>query len=147
MALHSAVRIVALAIAPAIFTATVDRDPNRRTLVNRVEPAIVTPAEIVTAYGSGLDRLNVVDLILANNHRTAITHIFEQRPHFIRFRVPPSLEPGEYRIVLVVESRWGTELAEQDVVLMVVSEQAFSNRSEYALAAPSARRSEPPQYR
>ncbi len=147
MALHSVVRIVALAIAPAIFTATIDRDPNRRTLVHRVEPAIATPAEIVTAYGTGLDRLNVVDLILANNHRTAITHIFEQRPQFIRFRVPPSLDPGEYRIVLVVESRWGTELADQDVVLMVVSEQAFNSRSMYALAGPSEPRSKPPQYR
>lgn len=147
MALHSVVRIVALAIAPAIFTAHIDRDPNRRTLVNRVEPAIVTPAEIVTAYGAGLDRSNVVELILANRSRTSITHIFEQTPHYIRFRVPPSLEPGEYRIVLVVESRWGTELADQDVVLTVVSAQAFNNRSVYALAAPSELRSAPLQYR
>src|SRR5438874_11047099 len=107
MGLHSLVRIVALAIMPAVFSISVDRDTRDRPRVIRLEPQIAGPAEIVTAYGTKLDRSYVMELILANAGRTSITHIFEQRSDLIRFRVPPSLEPGHYQIMLVIESRWG----------------------------------------
>ena len=121
MTLNSAVRISVLVLAPALFSASIDRDARQRPSVSHIEPQVVAPAEIVTAYGVNLDRSRVEELILANPERTAITHIVQQWPDLIRFRVPPSLEPGEYQIVLVVGSRWGTELVDQHIVLTVVS--------------------------
>ena len=74
----------------------------------------------MTAHGAYLDGSRVVELILSNCAGKAITHIVEQRPDLIGFRVPRTLGPGP-RIVLVVDSRWGTELLYQDIVLTVVS--------------------------
>ena len=138
MLLHAGVRIVALVVAPALFSVSLDHDASARPRLSSVEPQVAAPAEIVTARGVYLDRSRVVELILSNSDGKAITHIVEQRPDLIRFRVPRTLGPGKYQIVLVVDSRWGTELIDQDIVLTVVSvgtdRGALGSRSRSAAA-------------
>jgi hypothetical protein len=146
MILHSGLRIVALAIAPAVFSVNVDQGLSERPRLRTIEPQVAAPAEIVTAYGVNLDRSHVAELLLSGNDGTAITHMVEQRPDLIRFRVPSSLEPGMYQIVLVVDSRWETELIDQDIVLTVVR-GALSSRSDSVSAGPSAPHSRPRRYR
>jgi len=128
MFMNFAVRIVALVVAPAFFSVSADQTWLERPRVIRLEPQMVAPAEIVTAYGVSLDRSRVEELLLANPEITALTHIVEQSPDLIRFRVPLSLEPGSYRVVLLTNKHWGVEMIDQDVILTVVSVEERAGR-------------------
>lgn len=129
MLLHSGLRIMALVIAPTLFSLNLDRDLSDHPRVTSIEPQVASPGDVVAALGSNLDRSRVAELMLASADGTAITHIVEQGPDLIRFRVPVMLDPGVYRIVLAVDRRWGTTLIDQDVVLTV----AGVNRSALGL--------------
>lgn len=121
MLLHSALRIAALVIVPAMFSVNVDRDTSERPRVGLLEPQAAAPGDVVAAHGVNLERSRVSELVLWSGDNKAITHILEQRADLIRFRVPMMMEPGDYRIVLVADTRWGTEMINQDVVLKVVA--------------------------
>jgi len=125
MLLHSGFRIVALLVAPALFSLNLDRDMSDHPRVRSIEPQVAAPGEIVAARGSNLERARVAELMLVGSEGTTVTHIIEQQTELIRFRVPMMLDPGVYRIVLVADRRWGAEMLEQDVVLTV----AGMNRS------------------
>ena len=120
MFLNSGLRIVALVIAPAVFQLNIDRRVSDRPYVSSIEPQTAAPGAIVAAHGANLDRSQVAELILEGSDGTIMTHIVEQRPDLIRFRVPSMLDPGVYRIVLVADRRWGAELIDQDIVLTVL---------------------------
>lgn len=121
MILHSGLRIVALVVAPALFSLNVDRNLTEHPRIIHIDPQKAAPAEVVMAYGVNLDRSHVAELILEGSGGATITHIVEQAADLIRFRVPVMLEPGEYRIVLVADRRWGMEMLDQDIVLTIVS--------------------------
>jgi hypothetical protein len=120
MFLHSGLRILALMATPALFSVNVDQGLGERPHLTGIVPQAAAPAAVVTAFGFNLDRSNVAELILEGSDGTIMTHIVEQQPDLIRFRVPRSLEPGLYRIVLLAETSWGTELIDQDIVLTVL---------------------------
>lgn len=121
MLIPTALRMLVLVIVPALFSSNVDRHLGERPQVMLLVPQTAAPGEVVAAHGLNLERSRVSELILANGDRKAITHIVEQRADLIRFRVPRLIDPGEYQIVLVADTRWGTELIEQDVILTVVA--------------------------
>ena len=121
MVLQSGLRILTLVIAPALLSVSIDRDITERPRIMSIYPQKAAPAEIVKGYGVNLDQSHVAELLLEGTDGTTLTHIIEQRPDLIRFRVPIILRPGEYRVILVADYRWKTELIEQDIVLTVVS--------------------------
>lgn len=120
MLLQTGLRVLFLVVAPAIFILNIGGGPSQRPRLSSIEPHVAAPGEIVMAHGANLDRSRVAELILQGNERAPMVQIVEQRPDLIRFRVPRLLDPGQYRIVLVADTRWGTEMIDQDVVLTVV---------------------------
>jgi len=119
--IQSGFRILVLLIAPALLLLGASRDPRQDPRLMVLEPSAAAPGEIVTAYGANLERARVVELILEGSDGTTLVRIVEQGPDLIRFRVPASIAPGQYRIVLLATTVWGREMIDQDVVLIVIN--------------------------
>src|SRR5437762_2696136 len=64
--LDHAMQIVSLLATAVLSPVSVDRYTHDPPRVDRVEPDVAKPNEIVTAFGSNLDRTYVVDLILSS---------------------------------------------------------------------------------
>jgi hypothetical protein len=122
MRLDLAVRLVILLATVALSSINIDRGPTSRPRVDRIEPQTAKPGALVLASGINLDRSRVLDLILSNSEGTALTRIVEQSEMLIRFRIPQSLAPGQYRVILVLGDRWWPETLEQPVSIVVLDE-------------------------
>ncbi len=121
MITQSVLRVLIIVIAPAILLLKAGRAPSLRPQLLALDPQTASPGEIVTAHGANLDRTRVAELILEGNEATTLAHIVEQRPELIMFLVPRSLKAGQYRIVLIADTRWGTERFDQDILLTVIT--------------------------
>ena len=121
MNLSSGRDIVPIGLPPVPFLLSVEGDPTSLPDLVNLQPQEATTSEIVTAYWVNLGRMQVAQLILVGARRTTIANIVGQRPDSIKFRVPPMLAPGDYRIVLVAHRRWGMEMLVQDVLLKVIT--------------------------
>ena len=122
MRLDLAMRVVLLLAAVVLSPINIDRGSTSRSRVDRIEPQTAKPGALVMAFGVNLERSRVLDLILSNSERTALTHIVEQSDESIRFQIPQSLSPGQYRVILSVANRWGQETLEQPFSLVVLQE-------------------------
>ena len=121
MIIQSVLRVLILVIAPAVLLLNAGRGPNLHPRLAVLDPQTAAPGEIVTAHGANLDRSRVAELVLEGSDATILAHIVEQRQELIMFRVPQSLKAGQYRIVLLADTRWGTERFDQDILLTVVT--------------------------
>jgi methionine-rich copper-binding protein CopC len=122
MRLDLAMRVALLLATVVLSPINIDRGSTSRSRVDRIEPQTAKPGAWVMAFGVKLERSRVLDLILSNSERTALTHIVEQSHESVRFQIPQSLSPGQYRVILVVANRWGQETLEQPVSLVVLQE-------------------------
>jgi hypothetical protein len=89
-----------------------------RSRVLRLDPEAGSPGDLVTAYGEGLDRSRVADLLLTNGERTALVNIVQQNEVSIRFRIPRMLAKGRYTLILCFGSC--RQSVEQPVTLIVL---------------------------
>jgi len=121
MRLDLVMRVVLL-LATVGLSPNIDRGSTSRPRVDRIEPQAGKPGALLMAMGVNLDRSRVLDLILSNSERTALTRIVEQSPSSIRFRIPRSLAPGQYRVVLALANGLRQETLEQPVWLTVLEE-------------------------
>jgi len=122
--LDHAMQIVSLLATAVLSSVSVDRYTRDPPRVDRVEPDVAKPNEIVTAFGSNLGRTYVVDLILRSPDSDALAHIVEQRDDRIRFRIPQFPAASRYSIVLVLADRWEPQLVDQQVFITILTEEA-----------------------
>ena len=85
-------------------------NPREIPHVDRAEPDVVQNGDIVTAFGEHLDRTHVANVLLSDADVVGLTHIIEQGSDFLRFRIPRSLAPGRYSVVLTTAEQQPTLL-------------------------------------
>jgi hypothetical protein len=122
MRVDLAMRVLSLLATAVLSPVGVDHGLTVRPRVDQVVPPCAKPGVVVTALGANLDRSRVMDVILTNSDRTALASVVAQSEDSIRFRIPHALAPGQYKIALVLASWWGSELAEQSVLFVVLEE-------------------------
>ena len=122
MRLDLTMRMTFLLATVALSSVNIDRWPTSRPRVDTIEPQAAKPGALVLASGVNLDRSRVLDLILSNPERTALTRIVEQSEVSILFRIPQSLAPGQYKVILALGDRWGRETLEQPVSIVILEE-------------------------
>jgi len=118
MTTYSVLRIVALLGVSLSSPGNIGREPRDIPHVDRVEPDVVQTGDVVTASGNDLDSSHVADVLLSDGVLVALTHIVEQERDFIRFRMPRSLAPGRYTVVLAMAEQQ-SRLLDQQVVITV----------------------------
>jgi hypothetical protein len=118
MAAHSVVRMVALLGISLCSSGDIGREPRDIPHVDRAEPDVVQTGDIVSAFGKHLDWSHVADVLLGNADVLALTHIVEQESDFLRFRIPRSLAPCCYNILLTTTEQ-EPRLLDQQVVITV----------------------------
>ena len=105
MRLDYATRVASLLATAILSPVSIDHDLHDRPRVDLVEPNIVRPGAVVTAFGACLDRSQVLELILTSPDSFALAHIVEQLEELIRLEVPRSLAARRYSIVLALVGR------------------------------------------
>ena len=118
MTTHSLLRIVALIGVSLSSPGNVGREPCDIPHVDRVEPDVVQTGDVVAAFGNYLDWSHVADVLLTDADVVWLSHIVEQGSDFLKFRIPRSLAPGRYRVVLATGEQRPT-LLDQEVVITV----------------------------
>ena len=118
MAAPSVLRIVALLGVSLCSPGNIDREPRDIPHVDRAEPDVVQAGSVVTAFGEHLDWSHVADILLSDGVLVALAHIVEQESNFLRFRIPRSLEPGRYSVLLATAEQ-RPRLLDQQVVITV----------------------------
>jgi hypothetical protein len=115
MAAHSVLRMVALLGVSLCSRGSIDREPRDIPHVDRAEPDVVQTGDVVTAFGKHLDWSHVADVLLSDADVVALTHIVVQGSDFLRFRIPRSLAPGRYSVLLATAEQQ-PRLLDQQVV-------------------------------
>ena len=123
MTTRSVFRIVALLGVILCSPGSIGRDPREIPQVDRAEPDVVQNGDIVTAFGEHPDRTHVADVLLSDADVVALTHIIEQGSDFLRFRIPRSLAPGRYSVLLATAEQQPTLLDQQVVITVKRSEK------------------------
>ena len=118
MTTHSLLRLVALLGVSLSSPGNIGREPRDIPHVDRVEPDVVQTGDVVTAFGNYLDWSHVADVLLSDGVLVALTHIVEQERDFIRFRMPRSLAPSRYSVLLGTAEQQ-SRLLDQQVVITV----------------------------
>ena len=72
----------------------------------------------MAAFGEHLYRTRVADVLLSDADVVALTHIIEQGSDFLRFRIPRSVAPGRYSVLLAAAEQQPA-LLDQPVVITV----------------------------
>jgi hypothetical protein len=83
-----------------------------------LEPEQGRPGDTITAHGRHLDRASVEDVSLVEPNRQMLVHILEQTETLIRFRIPATAAPGQYRLLIHPAGRYTSTLL-QHVILIV----------------------------
>ena len=65
--------------------------------ITGIDPLHITPGEVVTATGYGLDRSNIGALYLTDGTRTVKPIVLNQTANEIQFRVPGEAAPGPWK--------------------------------------------------
>jgi len=118
MTAHGVLRMVALLGVSLCSPGNIGREPGDIPQVDRAEPDLVQAGDVVTAFGKHLDWSHVADVLLSDGVLVALTHIVEQGSDFLRFRIPRSLAPGRYNVVLATAEQQ-PRLLDQQVVITV----------------------------
>jgi hypothetical protein len=71
--------------------------PEPRLRITRIDRLNVTPGDVVTATGDGLDRSNIAALYLTDGTRTVKTMLLHQTANEIQFRIPDEAAPGPWK--------------------------------------------------
>jgi VWFA-related protein len=71
--------------------------PEPRLGITRIDRLNVTPGDVVTATGDGLDRSNIAALYLTDGTRTVKTMLLQQTANEIQFRIPDEAAPGPWK--------------------------------------------------
>ncbi|HXI43247.1 MAG TPA: hypothetical protein VNH18_30090 [Bryobacteraceae bacterium] len=117
MTTHSVLRMVAL-LGVSLGSPGNSHEPRDIPHVERAEPDVVQAGNVVTAFGEHLDWSHVADVLLSDGVLVALAHIVEQESNFLRFRIPRSLEPGLYSVVLATAEQQ-SRLLDQQVMITV----------------------------
>jgi hypothetical protein len=118
MTTHSLLRLVALLGVSLSSPGNIGREPRDIPHVDRVEPDVVQTGDVVTAFGNYLDWSHVADVLLTDGDVVALTRIVEQESDFLRFRMPRSLAPGRYSVLLATAEQQ-PRLLDQQIVITV----------------------------
>lgn len=118
MTTHSVLRMLALLGASLASPGSIGRETRDIPHVYRAEPDVVQAGNLVTAFGEHLDWSHVADVLLTDGNVVALTHIVDQGSDFLKFRIPRSLAPGRYS-VLIATAEQQSRLLDQEVVITV----------------------------
>ena len=138
MRLDLVMRMVSLLATVVLSPVSIDRGPAFRPRVDRIEPQAAKPGAVVVASGANLDRLRVVDLMLSNSGRSALTRIIQQSDVAIRFHIPHNLAPGRYQIMLALGDQWGRETSEQQVYLVGLEDSLETTAQARSAISPAS---------
>jgi len=83
-----------------------------------VEPASAKNGADVTVSGENLDKANVAEVYLTDGQNDTKVEIIEQAAATIKIRVPASMKPGRFGLVVLTASK-PQRLIEQPVKLTV----------------------------
>jgi hypothetical protein len=118
MTAQSVLRMVALRVVSLCSPGNIGREPRDIPHIDRVEPDVVQTGDVVTAFGNYLDWSHVADVLLSDADVVALTHIVEQGSDCLKFRIPRSLAPGRYSVLLATGEQQ-SRLLNQQVVITV----------------------------
>jgi hypothetical protein len=118
MTTHSVLRMMAFLGVGLASPANIGRETRDIPHVDRAEPDIVQAGNLVTVFGEHLDWSHVVEVLLTDANVVALTHIVDQGSDFLKFRIPRSLAPGRYTVLLATAEQQ-SRLLDQQVVITV----------------------------
>jgi hypothetical protein len=90
--------IVAAFLVPALVSA---RDPQPTPLIRVVEPATAKAGEEVTVTGDNLGKDLVLEVYLTDRTDKTKVAVIEQNATTIKFKVPASIKPGKYWLMVL----------------------------------------------
>ena len=106
-----------LAAAPALTSDNRDVQPGAPHM-KKVEPESAKVGDIVTASGEFLDSSRVADVYLTNGKVDLKAPIVEQKPAFIKIKIPAQATPGRFALMILLAGP-DPKLLEQPVTVIV----------------------------
>ena len=91
-----------LTVAVAFFAVDPARDPAPTPLMRVVEPYKVKAGAEVVVTGDNLSKKYVADVFLQIRGANTKVEVLEQSDTTLKFRVPETVKPGSYRIIVLL---------------------------------------------
>lgn len=87
--------------------------------ITSVDPPTAKVGDVVSAIGEGIGSANVDALYLTNDGQDAKVPMIEQTDKLIKFKVPASIKPGRWALMIHTKSGSGPRFFEQPVKVTI----------------------------
>jgi hypothetical protein len=117
--LRSLIALLLLVLFASVVVSAVDQGWVPTPLMRTVDPASAKAGAVVLVTGDHLDQSRVAQVFLQKGEENTQVEIVSQAAKSLKFKVPASVAPGRYRLVVLTAGP-DPSLLEEPVSMMVV---------------------------